>query len=144
MSRLYGGSADIGAPSIRISPAVGCSKPAIIRSVVVLPEPDAPSSVRNSPDETLRERLSTALKSPNLLVTWRNSSRGQPFTPASLRRLHLIPDLLVLLPTRAPLPEVDVRSIIGNVSLAACLFLGHVALRARVGDDVRGHVVKEL
>ena len=32
-----------------IRPLVGRSKPAIIRSVVVLPQPDGPSSVKNSP-----------------------------------------------------------------------------------------------
>ena len=30
-------------------PLVGCSKPAIIRSVVVLPQPDGPSIEKNSP-----------------------------------------------------------------------------------------------
>ena len=49
MSRLKGGSGVIGVPSIRISPDVGRSKPAIMRSVVVFPEPEAPSKVRNSP-----------------------------------------------------------------------------------------------
>ena len=39
MSRLKGGSGVIGTPSIRISPEVGRSNPAIIRSVVVFPEP---------------------------------------------------------------------------------------------------------
>jgi hypothetical protein len=34
----------IGWPASMISPSVGCSKPAIIRSVVVLPQPDGPSS----------------------------------------------------------------------------------------------------
>src|SRR5215210_5650636 len=66
----------MGAPLIRISPAVGTSKPATIRRVVVLPEPEAPSRVRNSPDSTLRDRSSTATKSPNLFVTWRSSRRG--------------------------------------------------------------------
>ena len=49
MSRRYGGLCDSGLPSSRISPAVGISNPASIISVVVLPEPDGPSSVRNSP-----------------------------------------------------------------------------------------------
>jgi hypothetical protein len=31
------------------APAVGCSKPAIRRRQVVLPEPEGPSSVKNSP-----------------------------------------------------------------------------------------------
>ncbi len=37
------------APSSRMRPLVGSSKPAIIRSVVVLPHPDGPSSEKNSP-----------------------------------------------------------------------------------------------
>ena len=36
-------------PSMRISPALGSSKPAIMRSVVVLPQPDGPTSTTNSP-----------------------------------------------------------------------------------------------
>ena len=42
-------ASSIGCPRSRISPAVGRSKPASIISVVVLPEPEGPSSVRNSP-----------------------------------------------------------------------------------------------
>ncbi len=41
--RLYGGTPAIGWPASVISPSVGCSKPAIIRSVVVFPQPDGPS-----------------------------------------------------------------------------------------------------
>ena len=37
------------APSRRMSPAVGGTKPAIMRSVVVLPQPDGPSSTISSP-----------------------------------------------------------------------------------------------
>ena len=57
--RLYGGRRDSGLPSSRISPKVGVSKPASIISVVVLPEPDGPSSVRNSPRSMSRWRSST-------------------------------------------------------------------------------------
>jgi hypothetical protein len=46
---LCGGSRVIERPSRRISPSVGLSKPASIMRVVVLPDPDGPSSVRNSP-----------------------------------------------------------------------------------------------
>ena len=74
MSRLNGGRAAMGMPAIRISPDVGGSNPAIMRSVVVLPEPDAPSSVRNSPAAMSSDRSSTAAKSPNRLVR-RCSSR---------------------------------------------------------------------
>src|SRR5689334_8188017 len=49
-------------------PEVGCSKPAISRRVVVLPQPDGPSREKNSPLATVRSMLSTAI-SLNLLVS---------------------------------------------------------------------------
>ncbi len=49
MSRLCGGAYVASFPSIQTSPESGCTKPAIIISIVVLPEPDGPRSVRNSP-----------------------------------------------------------------------------------------------
>ncbi|CAB5147823.1 unannotated protein [freshwater metagenome] len=45
-------------------PDVGSSSPAIIRSVVVLPQPDGPSNAKNEPFGITNERSSTALKSP--------------------------------------------------------------------------------
>ena len=49
----------------------------MIRSSVVLPEPDGPSSASNSPLPTFRSTLSSAVKAPNFLtmfltsmVTW--------------------------------------------------------------------------
>src|SRR6516165_3218948 len=53
-------------PSV-IVPVSGCSNPAIIRNVVVLPEPDGPSSVKNSASATSRSTLSTATTSPYVL-----------------------------------------------------------------------------
>ena len=46
--RFHGGTAAMSWPSIRILPAVGVSNPASIRSSVVLPQPDGPSSAKNS------------------------------------------------------------------------------------------------
>ena len=43
---------------------VGCSKPAISRSRVLLPQPDAPTSTRNSPAGTVRSTGPTAVTSP--------------------------------------------------------------------------------
>src|ERR1700730_14536870 len=40
---------DTTRPAILISPAVGCSSPATQRSVVVLPQPEGPSSTTISP-----------------------------------------------------------------------------------------------
>ncbi|CAB4952560.1 unannotated protein [freshwater metagenome] len=45
-------------------PAVGSSKPAIIRSVVVLPQPEGPSSAKNEPLGIVSDKSSTAVKSP--------------------------------------------------------------------------------
>src|ERR1051325_2363301 len=50
-------------PSVTL-PWSGCSKPAMMRSVVVLPDPEGPSSVKNSPALTWRSTLSTATTSP--------------------------------------------------------------------------------
>src|SRR3954452_628612 len=52
-----------------IRPSSGCSKPAISRSVVVLPEPEGPSSVKNSPARTSRSTPATACTSPYALRT---------------------------------------------------------------------------
>ena len=53
-----------GRPPIRISPDTGRSSPAIARSVVVLPHPDGPSSVRCSPAPTSKVTPRTAATSP--------------------------------------------------------------------------------
>src|SRR5690606_5491212 len=50
-------------------PLSGCSSPAMMRSRVVLPEPDGPSSAVSSPSLRLRLTLSTATKSPKRLFT---------------------------------------------------------------------------
>src|SRR5271166_7027020 len=60
MLRLCGGNATTERPSMAMSPAVGASKPAINISVVVLPEPLGPSSVRNSPERMSSETPCTA------------------------------------------------------------------------------------
>src|SRR6476659_4721707 len=60
----------MSAPSMKIEPDVGASNPAISRSMVVLPQPDGPRSVRNSPGAIERSTLLTPIVPPsNLLVT---------------------------------------------------------------------------
>ena len=49
MPRLRGGTCRIERPAMRMTPEVGVSSPASIIRQVVLPEPEGPSSVRNSP-----------------------------------------------------------------------------------------------
>src|SRR3954468_17275686 len=83
-SRRYGGVPTASTPPIRISPSSGCSKPAIIRRDVVLPQPDGPRSERNSPLRTWKETASTAFRSPKRLVTARNSTSYAESGPPEL------------------------------------------------------------
>ena len=46
---------------------VGSSSPAIMRSVVVLPQPEGPSMTKNSPSSTVKFESLTATKSPKAL-----------------------------------------------------------------------------
>jgi hypothetical protein len=62
MSRSFGVSSFTTVPPIRISPSEISSRPATIRSAVVLPQPDGPTSTRNSPSWTSNERSVTAWK----------------------------------------------------------------------------------
>jgi len=63
-SRRCAGMRDTSTPSMHTEPLSGCSKPAIIISNVVLPDPLGPSSATNSPRPTERLTPSTALKLP--------------------------------------------------------------------------------
>src|SRR2546421_2207023 len=70
MSRSFGGtSLTIRSPILR-SPAEISSRPAIIRRLVVLPQPDGPTRTMNSPSLIARFRSLTARTSPYFLVTW--------------------------------------------------------------------------
>src|SRR6476469_6017168 len=55
---------------ITITPLSLRSSPATIRKVVVLPQPDGPSSVTNSPSATRRSISFTAANSPNFRLTF--------------------------------------------------------------------------
>src|SRR5439155_496506 len=67
-----------------IRPSSGRSKPAISRRVVVLPEPEGPSIVKNSPRAMSRSIPSTATTSPNVFRTpVRTTSRAASEVAAS-------------------------------------------------------------
>ena len=66
----------------------GVSMPASMRSSVVLPEPDGPTTVKNSPSRTSRSTRSTAASSPNVRLDAdelqdrpRRGNRGQGGQP---------------------------------------------------------------
>src|SRR3989440_1457314 len=70
MSRERGGSSVTSRPSMLIAPPVTSSSPASIRSRVDFPQPEGPTSTRNSPLSISRETSSTATTSPlKTLVT---------------------------------------------------------------------------
>ena len=64
VARLCGGRSTSDWPSSTMSPSVGNSWPPIIRSVVVLPQPDGPSRTTYSPWSTCRFTSSTASVPP--------------------------------------------------------------------------------
>src|ERR1022692_4356274 len=55
---------------MRTAPALASVNPAIMRKVVVLPQPDGPRRTRSSPSATSSEKSSTATNSPKRLLTW--------------------------------------------------------------------------
>ena len=51
-------------------PESAVSSPAMIRSIVVLPPPDGPSSATSSPDGTSKLTSLSAVNRPNVLLTF--------------------------------------------------------------------------
>src|ERR1044071_4037566 len=76
MRRSRGDRSLTTSPPISTSPEVGTSSPAIMRSKVVLPDPDGPRKTRNSPSSVTRSTSFTAPGVPGLktLVTARVST----------------------------------------------------------------------
>ncbi len=62
--RWFGFKGTMSLPSMRIAPLVGVSKPATMRSTVVLPQPDGPSSETNSPLSMFRLKSLTTRVGP--------------------------------------------------------------------------------
>src|SRR4029079_13678350 len=67
-------------------PASGCSKPAIRRKQVVLPEPEGPSMAKNSPSAISRVTPSTARTLPKRREVLTNlTAAGMEFAPSRAR-----------------------------------------------------------
>src|SRR5881296_492791 len=69
MLRFWTGMSLTRWPRMKMSPAVGVSRPEIIRKTVVLPPPLGPSNATNSPSLTEKLTWLTAATWPNFLVT---------------------------------------------------------------------------
>src|SRR5216684_8305544 len=91
--RARGGTSLTTLPPISTSPEVCTSKPATIRSRVVLPQPLGPSRTRNSPSVVARSTPSTAVESPNRFTIFRVSTIA---TSNQLAIMPLGPDPLTL------------------------------------------------
>src|SRR4029079_11925885 len=87
MSRSLGGTSLTTRSPMRSVPALISSRPAIIRRLVVLPQPDGPTRTMNSPSPISRLRSFTAWKSPYIFWTFSNVTvaMAQPPLPADLR-----------------------------------------------------------
>ena len=72
--RARGGRSVTTRPPMRTSPSLGGSSPAIMRSSVVLPQPEGPSKTRNSPSRDARSMPSTATTPSNRLLSSRTST----------------------------------------------------------------------
>jgi len=76
--RLFGGRGSTSVPSIMTTPSSGVSKPAMMRSKVVLPQPEGPRREKNSPFLISKLTSLSALKSPNAFDT-RSMLTSLPF-----------------------------------------------------------------
>src|SRR5476651_751817 len=105
MSRSRGGSRmpcagdDTTRPAMLMVPAVGCSSPATQRKVVVLPQPEGPSSTTISPAGTLKLTPSTA---------------GRPIANCLRRSLTLRAAVMILLSRLTSLPVTEGLVPIGD------------------------------
>ena len=63
-SRWVAPSVVTSRPAITMRPSLGSSSPAIMRKVVVLPQPEGPSSVTRLPDSTVKLMPATAAVVP--------------------------------------------------------------------------------
>ena len=63
-SRSFAARSVTSVPPIAMRPLVTGSSPATIRNVVVLPQPDGPSSVTSSPGDTVNDTSSTTVSLP--------------------------------------------------------------------------------
>ena len=104
MLRRSGGSVFCGEETTRsptrISPAVGSTKPAISRKVVVLPQPDGPSRQTSLPCAIVIEMLSTTACAPYFFVNPRSSTDATENPPENQPST-----------TRTPAPVIKVPSV---------------------------------
>src|SRR5215211_7398686 len=83
MSRSFGATSFTTLSPILISPPVISSRPARQRKAVVLPQPEGPTSTRNSLSATSIFKLLTAVTSPYFLTTFSNATLAMGLSSVS-------------------------------------------------------------
>src|SRR5450432_4894876 len=84
--RWLAGKAVMSRPLTTMAPSSGNSNPAVIRRVVVLPQPDGPRNETSSPSPTLRSKSWTATWPPKrLVIPWSSSRAINPPFPVPTR-----------------------------------------------------------
>src|SRR4029079_18424583 len=89
MSRSGGATSFTTSPPISTSPLVARWRPAAIRRTVVFPDPEGPTTTRNSPSATSRFRSSTATAPPS--KTLRRSRNSSSATSAAVPSRDQVP-----------------------------------------------------
>src|SRR5438874_12934596 len=125
--RAYGGRPSTRRSPNRMSPPSTEEKPAIMRSSVVLPQPDGPSSVNSSPSPTSSETRSTAMAAPNRLVTSRS---------AILIRSRFLPDRFDV----AAEPRLERLRALGGHGLVVDVRHVAVEVRAEAAGELHRHL----
>src|SRR6266851_5780090 len=88
--RRCAGTRVIGRSSRNISPALGAMSPAIIRRVVVLPQPEGPSRATMLPGSMVSDSRSTALVSRNIFVSSRSRNETAGERPSAAEDLVVL------------------------------------------------------
>src|SRR5947207_241981 len=125
--RAYGGRPSTRRSPNRMSPPSTGEKPAIMRSSVVLPQPDGPSSVNSSPSPISSETWSTAVAAPNRLVTSRS---------AILIRSRFLPDRFDV----AAEPRLERLRALGGHGLVVDVRHVAVEVRAEAAGELHRHL----
>ena len=80
--RRAGGQRVTSSPPMEMRPAVGRSSPAMVRSSVLLPQPEGPTNTMNSPWRTCIEMSLSTPRSPNDLCSRSISTSAIASSPA--------------------------------------------------------------
>src|SRR6478735_3134504 len=83
--RSAGRRSETSRSPISTRPDVRVSRPAMMRSSVVLPQPDGPSRATNSPSATVSDTSSSAFAAPNILPILSMTMPAMAWPPSAVR-----------------------------------------------------------